>query len=27
VTYTTLPRLKSRYAPTFAHSASSIRFG
>lgn len=27
VTYTTLPRLKSRYAATFARSASSIRFG
>jgi hypothetical protein len=27
VTYTTLPRLKSRYAPTFARSAASIRFG
>jgi hypothetical protein len=26
VTYTTLPRLKSRYAPTFARSAASIRF-
>jgi hypothetical protein len=27
VTYTTLPRLKSRYAQTFARSAASIRFG
>jgi hypothetical protein len=27
VTYTTIPRLKARYAPTFARSASSIRFG
>lgn len=27
VTYTTLPRLKARYAPTFARSAASIRFG
>lgn len=27
VTYTTLPRLKSRYAPTFGRSAASIRFG
>ena len=27
LTYTTLPRLKSRYAPTFARSAASIRFG
>ena len=26
VTYTTLPRHKARYAPTFARSASSIRF-
>jgi hypothetical protein len=26
VTYTTLPRLKSRYASTFARSAASIRF-
>lgn len=26
VTYTTLPRLKSRYTPTFARSAASIRF-
>lgn len=26
VTYTTLPSLKSRYAPTFARSAASIRF-
>jgi hypothetical protein len=26
VTYTTLPRLKARYAPTFARSAASIRF-
>lgn len=26
VTYTTLPRLKSRYAPTFARSAASIQF-
>ena len=26
VTYTTLPRLKSRYAPTFGRSAASIRF-
>jgi hypothetical protein len=26
VTYTTLPRLKSPYAPTFARSAASIRF-
>jgi hypothetical protein len=26
VTYTTLPRLKTRYAPTFARSAASIRF-
>ena len=26
VTYTTLPRLKSRYAPTFARSAATIRF-
>jgi hypothetical protein len=27
VTYTTLPRLASSYAPTFARSAASIRFG
>lgn len=27
VTYTTLPRLEGRYAPTFSRSASSIRFG
>jgi hypothetical protein len=27
VTYTTLPRLKARYASTFARSAASIRFG
>ena len=26
VTYTTLPRLKARYAPTFARSAATIRF-
>ena len=26
VTYTTLPRLKLRYAPTFSRSAASIRF-
>lgn len=26
VTYTTLPSLKARYAPTFARSAASIRF-
>jgi hypothetical protein len=26
VTYTTLPRLAARYAPTFARSAASIRF-
>jgi hypothetical protein len=27
VTYTTIPRLKARYAPVFARSAASIRFG